>query len=65
MNYSKKIADFIQLINYQDVPEDTTRKAKYCFIGWIGTVYVAYQYLLLINILILQSAINREAIWLY
>ena len=54
-----------QLINYQDIPEDTNRKAKYCFIDWLGAVYAAYQYPLLINILILQSVINREAICLY
>ena len=62
MNYSKKITDFIQLINYRDIPEDTTIKAKYCFIDWLDAVYVAYQYPLLINIFILQSAINWEAI---
>jgi len=43
MNYSKKIANFIEKLNYQDIPKETVQKAKYCFIDWLGAVYAAYK----------------------
>ena len=43
MKYSKKIANFIEKLDYRDIPKETVQKAKYCFIDWLGAVYAAYK----------------------
>ena len=36
---TKKFADFIVNVNYNDLPDEVTEKAKLCFLDFLGVTF--------------------------